>query len=73
MRLSVTVLSLAILASLSSTCIGALYEDVNDLPTLVYDYIVVGVRPSSRLACTPTNLSSSEGRCCWQRPREPID
>lgn len=36
--------SLIILAALLSTCFGALYEDVNDLPTLVYDYIVVGVR-----------------------------
>ena len=37
------VLSLVVLASLLPTCIGALYEDVDDLPTLVYDYIVVGV------------------------------
>ena len=35
---------LAVLASLLSPCIGTLYENVDDLPTLVYDYIVVGVR-----------------------------
>ena len=67
------VLSLVVLASLLSTCIGALYEDVNDLPTLVYDYIVVGVRRSFLWTRTPTHPSSSEGRCCWQCPRESAD
>ena len=57
MRLSV--LSLAILASLPSTCIGALYEDVNNLPTLVYDYIVVGVRQFVCRTRIPTHPSCS--------------
>lgn len=36
--------SLVVLGSLLSTVFGTLYEDVKDLPTLEYDYVVVGVR-----------------------------
>lgn len=58
--------SLIVLASLLSTCLGALYESFDDLPTTEYDYIVVGVR---RLWCLFRILLTKNvrvGRHCWQ-------
>lgn len=68
-----TILLLAILAAILPTCYGALYEDINDLPTLVYDYIVVGVCRSTCRAHIPPHLNYFKGRCSWECPRKSID